>query len=81
MSEANHPTQGSDAPQPLAQACGRSFSVDGFGWVRARSADGGTLKEQSVEALLLLGILCELQAMNGYLESIQNWGAGQQRDR
>ena len=76
-----HRTKDSSAPQPLAQACGRSFSVDNFGWVRARSADGGTLKEQSVEALLLLGILCELQAMNSYLESIQNWGAGQQNGR
>lgn len=67
-------------PAPI-QGMGRQFSVNTFGWVIAREPNGGMLKTQSVEALLLLSILSELQAMNGYLDSIQTWGVGQINDR
>lgn len=42
-----------------------TFSVDRYGWVVATGADGGMLKSQSVEALLLHAILLQLRALEG----------------
>lgn len=42
---------------------GHFITVDEFSWIRA-SRKGGRIKAQSVEALLMLGILEELRKMN-----------------
>jgi len=41
-----------------------TFDVDNFGWVRARLPNGGSLKSQNVEALLLFEILRYLETQN-----------------
>lgn len=45
-----------------------TFEVDKFSWVIAHSSDGGFLKSQSVDTLLLLAILSELQSINQKLD-------------
>lgn len=61
-------------PTPEYSSATHQFFVDNFSWVRAVSKDGGTLKEQSVEALLLLEIAKQL-------EDIRSWGVAQRVPR
>lgn len=51
-------------------ALDREITLDSFDWVRIKDEKGGMLKEQSVQCILLLAILDELQAQRKLLEKL-----------